>query len=184
MRCENFKTTSFVLFLFVFIDYYHAMVYNVCTYANKFVCANEVNYLNILVVGCGKVGSNLAITLEGLGHDVSVVDEVAEHLDSATNLTLINFNGLCVCGVPIDVDVLRQAGIENCDAVAAVNSDDNINIMVAELATKVFGIKRVFARVYDPVREKVFKEHLHLHTICPTKLTIEAILGELSKEDS
>lgn len=140
--------------------------------------------MNILVVGCGKVGSNLAITLEGLGHDVSLVDEMPEHLDASTNLTLINFNGLCVCGVPIDVDVLRQAGIESCDAVAAVTSDDNINIMVAEVATKVFGVSRVFARIYDPVREKVFKERLHLHTICPTRLTIDAVLGELSKEES
>lgn len=140
--------------------------------------------MNILVVGCGKVGSNLAITLEELGHDVSVVDEVAEHLDASSNLTLLDFNGLCVCGVPIDVDILREAGIENCDAVAAVTSDDNINIMVAEVATKIFGIKRVFARIYDPVREEVFKERLALHTICPTKLTIEAVLNELAGEEA
>ncbi|MEG0803816.1 MAG: NAD-binding protein, partial [Pygmaiobacter sp.] len=62
--------------------------------------------MNILVVGAGKVGSNLAVTLETLGHDVSLVDELADHLDASTNLTLLNFNGLCVCGVPIDVDIL------------------------------------------------------------------------------
>ena len=139
-------------------------------------------FLNILVVGCGKVGSNLAITLEGMGHDVSIVDEIAEHLDAATNLTLINFTGLCVCGVPIDVDILRSAGIESCDAVAAVTSDDNINIMVAEVATQFFGIKKVFARIYDPVREQAFKERLDLQTICPTNLTIEAVLGSLAVE--
>lgn len=139
--------------------------------------------MNILVVGCGKVGSNLAITLEALGHDVSVVDEDTNRLNASTNLTLLNFNGLCVCGVPIDVDVLRHAGIENCDAVAAVTSDDNTNIMVAEVATKIFGVHRVFARIYDPVREKAFAERLKLHTICPTRLTIDAVLGELSKDE-
>lgn len=140
--------------------------------------------MNILVVGCGKVGSNLAIALESMGHDVSVVDENPDHLDPATNLTLLNFNGLCVCGMPIDVDVLRQAGIENCDAVTAVTSDDNINIMVAEVATKIFGVKHVCARIYDPVREKVFAQRLQLHTICPTRLTIEAVVDSLEQEDA
>ncbi|MEG0803815.1 MAG: TrkA family potassium uptake protein, partial [Pygmaiobacter sp.] len=68
-------------------------------------------------------------------------------------------------------------------AVASVTSDDNINIMVAEVATQFFGIKNVFARIYDPVREKVFAERMDLHTICPTRLTIDAVLGSLTKEE-
>ena len=164
---------------FFLIDYSIGLGYNdiVLRIQNRIT---EVTFLNILVVGAGKVGSNLAITLETLGHDVSLVDENTEHLDAATNLALINFNGLRICGVPIDVDVLRSAGIESCDAVAAVTPDDNINIMVAEVATQFFGIKNVFARIYDPAREKVFAERLDLKTICPTRLTIDAVLCSLT----
>ena len=86
--------------------------------------------MNILIVGCGRVGRRLVHVLERLGHDVSVLDE------DAANLALLNeleppFSGMAVAGVPIDGDVLRSAGIEACDAVAAVTKDDNINLMVA-----------------------------------------------------
>ena len=89
--------------------------------------------MNILIVGCGRVGRRLVHVLERLGHDVSVLDE------DAANLALLNeleppFSGMAVAGVPIDGDVLRSAGIEACDAVAAVTKDDNINLMVAQIA--------------------------------------------------
>ena len=79
--------------------------------------------------------------LERLGHDVSVLDE------DAANLALLNeleppFSGMAVAGVPIDGDVLRSAGIEACDAVAAVTKDDNINLMVAQIARELFGVKQ------------------------------------------
>lgn len=88
--------------------------------------------MNILIVGCGRVGRRLVHVLERLGHDVSVLDE------DAANLALLNeleppFSGMAVAGVPIDGDVLRSAGIEACDAVAAVTKDDNINLMVAQI---------------------------------------------------
>ena len=176
----RFVSTANIGAVVFFIDYSILLGYNGIVLPNKNRII-EVTFLNILVVGAGKVGSNLAMTLETLGHDVSLVDENPEHLDAATNLALINFNGLCICGVCIDVDVLRSAGIESCDAVAAVTPDDNINIMVAEVATQFFGIKHVFARIYDPAREKVFAERLDLQTICPTRLTIDAVLTSLTK---
>ena len=86
---------------------------------------------------------------EKLGHDVSLVDRSSSALNPADNIRLEGFSGLCVCGEPIDVDVLRSAGIESCDAVVAATPDDNTNIMVAEIATKFFGIKKVTARIYD-----------------------------------
>ena len=96
--------------------------------------------MNILIVGCGRVGRRLVHVLERLGHDVSVLDE------DAANLALLNeleppFSGMAVAGVPIDGDVLRSAGIEACDAVAAVTKDDNINLMVAQIARELFGVK-------------------------------------------
>lgn len=130
--------------------------------------------MNILVVGCGKVGARLAALLSSEGHDVSVVDKN----DNAFEMLGKNFDGFKTCGIPIDQDVLRRAGIENCDAVAAVSSDDNINIMVSQLAHEIFHVPNVLARIYDPKRENVFS-HFGLHTVCPTNLTVAAVRSAL-----
>lgn len=134
--------------------------------------------MNILVTGCGKVGSNLACVLSREGYDVSVVDADPEHFELLSS----DYNGLITEGIPIDEDVLRRAGIENCDAVAAVSSDDNINIMVSQMAKEVFGVPIVLARIYDPQREDVFS-HFGLSTICPTNLTVSAIKSALIERD-
>jgi trk system potassium uptake protein TrkA len=133
--------------------------------------------MNILIVGCGKVGANLANTLWREGHDVSIVDrdeQSFDHLDSG-------FNGFTTTGVPIDQDVLINAGIENCDALAAVSQDDNVNIMVSQLAREIFNVPKVLARIYDPKREDVFS-HFGLHTVCPTNLTVSAVRSALLEE--
>ena len=131
--------------------------------------------MNILIVGCGKVGSNLASVLTNQGHDVSIIDRNEENFDLLPN----DFNGFTTVGVPIDLEVLRRAGIESCDAVAAVTPDDNINIMVCEVAKEIFKIQNVFVRIYDPNREEVFSK-LGMYTICPTNLTVSAICSVLN----
>ena len=139
--------------------------------------------MNILIVGCGRVGRRLVHVLERLGHDVSVLDE------DAANLALLNeleppFSGMAVAGVPIDGDVLRSAGIEACDAVAAVTKDDNINLMVAQIARELFGVKHVIARVAEPSRKEVYTEHFGLRIVCGTNLTAQGLLaGILQEED-
>ena len=139
--------------------------------------------MNILIVGCGKVGSYLARVLEKLGHDVSLVDRSSSALNPADNIRLEGFSGLCVCGEPIDVDVLRSAGIESCDAVVAATPDDNTNIMVAEIATKFFGIKNVTARIYDPACFLDDTARTEIYTICPTILTVDKLLDTMLKEE-
>lgn len=130
--------------------------------------------MNILVIGCGKIGCRLASLLSDEGHDVSVVDSVEENFDLLDD----NFSGFTTTGVPIDQDVLKRAGIENCDAVAAVSADDNVNIMVCQVAKEMFDIKNVLARIYDPKREDIFS-HFDIHTVCPTNLTVAAIRNTL-----
>lgn len=132
--------------------------------------------MNILVVGCGKVGSRLASVLCRKGHDVSIVDREEDHFDMLSK----DFTGFKTMGVPIDRDVLRAAGIENCEALAAVTPDDNINIMVSQLAREIFKVPKVLARIYDPKRGDVFS-HFGLHTVCPTNLTVAAVCSALTE---
>ncbi len=126
--------------------------------------------MNILIVGCGKVGSGLANSLYKMGHDLAVVDARGENFDRLDE----NFTGYTIQGVPIDLDVLKQAGIEACDFLVAVCDDDNINIMVSQVAREIFRVPKVLTRIFDPRRKNVFSE-FGLHTICPTSLTVDAI---------
>ena len=141
--------------------------------------------MNILIIGCGRVGSHLVRTLEDLGHDVSVLEGDEKNVDRLLSMENHEFGGMVQIGSPIDEDMLRQAGIENCDAVAAVCPEDNINLMVCQIASEIFHVPRVLARVADPVRKKIFAERFGMHIICSTNLTVEAILrGVLTGSDA
>ncbi len=133
--------------------------------------------MQIIVIGCGKVGSGLARILSDEGHDVVIVDNDSKNFKGLDG----GFNGVTVTGVPIDQDVLKQAGIETAYALAAVTPDDNINIMTCQVAKEIFKVPRVIARIYNPAREHVFHE-FGLETICPTNMTVDVIrsivLGE------
>lgn len=134
--------------------------------------------MNILIIGCGKVGAGLANSLYKSGHDVAVVDANSDHftrLDDA-------FSGFAVAGVPIDLEVLQRAGIEGCDFVAAVTDDDNTNVMVSQLAKEFFNVPKVLTRIYDPRRKDVFAQ-FGLHTISPTALTVEIIEKVINGDD-
>jgi len=124
----------------------------------------------MIIAGCRKVGSNLAAALAQGNHDVVVIDSDPD------NFALLGsgFNGLTITGMPIDEDVLRSAGIEKADALAAVSNDDNMNAMISQIATDIFHVPRVITRVYDPEREMVFNK-IGLTTICPTTLAVEKI---------
>lgn len=131
--------------------------------------------MNVLIIGCGKVGSNLCNELSKLGYDVSVISKNEEDFSELSP----DFNGFTTVGVAIDQDVLRRAGIESCDAVAAVTSDDNVNLMVIQLAKELFHINNVFARVVDPKKNEVFAK-MGLNTICPTNMTVSAMAAAIS----
>ena len=133
--------------------------------------------MNIIIIGCGKVGAKFAQVLSEEGHDVVIVDS-----DRAAFKSLKpGFNGITVTGVPIDQDVLKQAGIETADALAAVTPDDNVNIMACQIAKEIFKVPRVIARIYNPEREHVFHE-FGLETICPTNLTVDVIRSKILGE--
>ena len=133
--------------------------------------------MNFLVIGCGKVGAKLASVLDKIGHDVCIVDRSADAFERIDN----DFTGYTVAGIPIDQMVLRRAGIESADAVIAVTQDDNVNIMVSQLAKEVYHVKNVLTRIYDPTRENVYA-HFDLTTICPTNMTVDAVCAILENE--
>ncbi len=128
----------------------------------------------IIIAGCRKIGSNLALMLSEENHDVVVIDSDPNNFD----LLGSGFNGVTIAGMPIDEDVLRNAGIENADALAAVTNDDNMNVMVSEIARDLFHVPTVITRLYDPEREIVFKR-MGLTTICPTTLAVEKLKNML-----
>ncbi len=134
--------------------------------------------MNIIVVGCGKVGSMLASSLSREGHDVAVVDRVEENF----SLLDSDFVGFTIPGVPIDQDVLKQAGIEGCDAICAMTQDDNVNIMVCQLAKELFHVPIVLARTFDPRKRDTFR-HFGINTVCPTRLTVETVKAYLQGAD-
>lgn len=135
--------------------------------------------MNILVIGCGMVGSALAVLLDEKGHDVSVVDKNGSKFDSLPS----KFAGFTTTGVPIDQDVLKRAGIQTCDALFAVTDEDDMNIMVSQLARQIFKVPRIFARIIDIEKGSVFEE-LGINVICPTKLTVSAAASALEEAES
>lgn len=125
--------------------------------------------MNILVIGCGRIGSSLAEELDKRGHDVSVIDQNPEKLEMLS----ADFSGFTTIGIPIDLDVLKRAGITTCDVLYAVTDNDDINIMVSQIAHKTFKIGKIFARVADIRKGEVF-EKLGINVLCPTRLTVNA----------
>lgn len=133
--------------------------------------------MNILVIGCGMVGSALAVTLDRKGHDVSVIDRNQERFDGLSS----EFGGFTTTGVPIDQDVLKRAGISTCDALFAVTDEDDMNLMVAQLAKQIYSVPKIFARITDITKSEVFEE-MGVKTICPTKLTVSAACSAIEEE--
>lgn len=130
-----------------------------------------------IIVGCGRLGANLANTLSDAGRNVLIMDQTG---DSFRRLSS-SFGGLSVVGDGTDFDTLQKADIDKASVVVAVTNNDNTNIMVAQIARDVFHVEHVIARLYDPERECVYRE-FDIDTICPAVLSakeIDKFLGNL-----
>jgi len=109
--------------------------------------------LNVLIVGCGRVGATLAGLLDGEGHSVTVVD-----VERASFAHLpAGFKGTTFLGNGTDLDVLRQVGVDRVDAVLTMTEGDNRNLMAAQIAKEIFGVKKVLAKVNDPIRAEIYR---------------------------
>ncbi|WBQ02252.1 potassium channel family protein [Kribbella sp. CA-293567] len=130
--------------------------------------------MHVVIMGCGRVGSTLARTLEKRGHTVAVIDQSA---DSFRRLSA-NFSGRTVTGMGFDRDVLTEAGIEEAEAFAAVSNGDNSNILAARVARENFGVGNVVARIYDPGRAEVY-QRLGIPTVGTVKWTVDQMIRRL-----
>jgi trk system potassium uptake protein TrkA len=130
--------------------------------------------VHVVVVGCGRVGSELAGTLEKSGHTVAVIDKNP----TAFRRLPPGYAGQRVVGFGFDRDNLREAGIERAGAVAAVSNGDNSNILVARIARESFGIERVVARIYDPRRAAIY-QRLGIPTVATVSWTTDQVLRRL-----
>ncbi len=117
----------------------------------------------IVIIGCGRIGSLLAMDLSNEGHDVVIIDNDRLKLDSLGS----GFNGIRAKGVEFDNDVLSSAGLANADVFLAMTPDDNKNLVAAQVARQVFGVNRVIARVADPTKQFLY-DQLGIETVCPT----------------
>jgi trk system potassium uptake protein TrkA len=125
-------------------------------------------------MGCGRVGTTIATSLEQVGHSVAIVDQD----ETAFRRLPQDFGGAQVVGMGFDRDTLVEAGIEQAGAFAAVSSGDNSNIIAARVARETFGVQNVVARIYDPRRAEVYSR-LGIPTVATVRWTADQMLRRL-----
>jgi len=134
--------------------------------------------MKIIVMGCGRVGSQVSQLLVGLGHEVIVID----HDANAFGRLGPDFKGRIVRGIGFDRNTLLEAGIETAEAFVAASSSDNANIIAARIARNFFHVPRVVARLYDPLRAEIY-QRLGLTTISTTGWGAERIVEVVTHTD-
>lgn len=130
--------------------------------------------MNVIIVGYGRVGASLVKILDGSDNAITVVDcdpAALARMDS-------DFSGRAVLGLGFDESVLLKAGIEECDAFAAVTSLDNVNLMASEVARRLYNVKHVITRLVNPSRLDVYRQ-LGLDFVCDTELVAEEISAKI-----
>lgn len=130
--------------------------------------------MHVVIMGCGRVGSTLARTLEKRGHTVSVIDQNAD----AFRRLSPNFSGRTINGVGFDRDILTEAGTGEAGAFAAVSNGDNSNILAARVARENFGVENVVARIYDPGRAEVY-QRLGIPTVATVRWTADQMMRRM-----
>jgi trk system potassium uptake protein TrkA len=126
--------------------------------------------MKALIIGCGRVGSTIALQLQKEDWDVTVVDENEDALSRLGE----NWPGTFLVGHGMDADLLRAAGIEETDAVVVATDGDNTNIVIGQVAQKRFGVECTVVRLLDPARADFYNAR-GLRTVCPTKTAIETL---------
>jgi trk system potassium uptake protein TrkA len=130
----------------------------------------------VVVVGCGRLGSLLANQLSQVGSSVVVIDRD----ETALEMLAPEVSGFRITGDAVEMEVLQAAKVHKAGCLLAVTEDDNVNLMVAQVAHEVFQVPRVMARVFDPRREAIYRE-FGIETVSPTRLSADFLLAALQE---
>jgi len=133
-----------------------------------------VTEMKVVIMGCGRVGAQLAALLDAEGHSVTVLDADEYSFRRLPS----TFNGTALLGNGIDEEALRKAGIEEADAFVAVTQGDNRNVMAAQIAKHIFNVPKVICRIYDPLRRDLY-DSLGLEAISPTTIFAQMLKEKL-----
>jgi len=131
--------------------------------------------MHIIVVGCGRLGAELAINLDQAGHSVSLIDKERRGFQ---RYLPERWSGRAVLGVGYDRSILEQAGIEEADALAAVTGGDNSNILTARIARETYEVERVVARIQDP-RRAIIYQRLGIPTVAAVAWATDQVMRKL-----
>ena len=132
--------------------------------------------MKVIVVGCGRVGSAVALELDRTGWEVTAVDEKEDALHRLGE----HWSGGFVVGHGMDADILKKAGVPEADAVVVATRGDNTNLVIGQVVQKRWDVETTIVRVLDPARAKVYAK-LGLRTVCPTSTAIEILTDEVRK---
>jgi trk system potassium uptake protein TrkA len=133
--------------------------------------------MKVVIMGCGRVGGELAVLLDRQGQEVTILDIDPDAFDKLPS----DFKGSRVVGNGIDQDVLQRIGLAEADAFVAVTPGDNRNAMATQMAKHIFGVPRVVCRIFDPIREELYHS-LGLETISPTREVARLLKEALEAE--
>ena len=135
--------------------------------------------MKVVIMGCGRVGAQLARLLDADGHSVTVLDIDSYSFRRLRFPSLLSdFKGTALVGNGIDEEALKRAGIEEADVFVAVTQGDNRNVMAAQIAKHIFNVPRVICRIYDPLRQELYNT-LGLEAISPTTLFAQTLKEKL-----
>ena len=130
--------------------------------------------MKIIIMGCGRVGAQIASLLEQEGHEITVLDTEAYSFRRLPS----DFKGTALLGNGMDEDVLKRAGIEEADVFVAMTQGDNRNVMAAQIAKHIFNVPRVISRIYDPLRQELY-DTLGIEAFSPTTIFAELVRDKI-----
>ncbi len=130
--------------------------------------------MKIVIMGCGRVGAQIASLLEQDGHEITILD-----IDAYSFRRLPpDFSGTALLGNGMDEEVLKRAGIEQADVFVAMTQGDNRNVMAAQIAKHIFNVPRVISRIYDPLRQEMY-DTLGLEAFSPTTIFAQLVKDKI-----
>ncbi len=126
--------------------------------------------MKVIIMGCSRVGAQLAGMLDAGGHSVTILDVEPYSFRKLPS----TFNGVAMVGNGLEDELLKKAGIEDADVFVSTTQGDNRNVMACQIAKHIYHVPKVVSRIYDPIREEMYR-NLGLDTVSPTKVVAELL---------